>query len=62
MEEETGKCIYKDLVENNYFYLDNDKAVNCSKIPNCEKCTSSTNCLWCINGFNFIENNNEITC
>ena len=62
LEEETGRCIYKDLVENNYYCLDNNKAINCSKMQNCEKCISSINCLWCINGFNFVENNNEITC
>ena len=57
--EENDKCIDKALVEENYYYLneENNKYVSCSKISGCEKCNSSTQCISCQIGFNFNDNN-----
>ena len=62
VEEASGKCISKQLVEDNEFFLDNDKAINCSIISNCMKCTSATECTFCINDFYFVEDDNKIIC
>ena len=59
--EINDKCIDKDLVTQNYYYLneENNKYVSCSEIVGCEKCISSTECISCQKGFNF---NNDNLC
>ena len=57
--EINDKCIDKDLVTQNYYYLneENNKYVSCSEIVGCEKCISATECISCQKGFNFNSDN-----
>ena len=49
--DENDKCIY--LSQRSKYYLDpiTLRYVSCSKIENCEECSSSTQCLKCKSGF-----------
>ena len=60
--EEAGICIDKSLVDEHYYYLneENNKYESCSKISKCKKCNSATECTLCIEGYNLIEDNNEL--
>ena len=54
--EESNICIpYSDVIAELY-YLDNvnNKYISCSKLPNCQKCTTGTNCKTCNNNFAII--------
>ena len=56
--EENDKCINKTLVENNNYFINEatHKYVSCSIINNCIKCSSSTTCLECQEGFEIKDN------
>ena len=56
--EENDKCIDKTLVENNNYFINETtgKYVSCSIINNCIKCSSSTKCLDCQEGFELKNN------
>ena len=63
--EESDTCISYSLYTNKLYYLDitTNKYFSCSKISNCEKCTLSTDCIECKEGFNFIKgNDNNLIC
>ena len=61
--EENGICIPYSLYSEQLYYLDNGKYYSCSKIKNCEKCTSKDQCILCKYGFNLIkDNDNNIVC
>ena len=63
--EENDICISKTLVEQKYYYLnENNKYSSCSKISNCDKCNSVTDCIYCKEGFYLVKenDNDEIEC
>ena len=61
---EDNKCVSKEVIELNLYYKNNDnKYVSCSKISNCEKCTSADECILCQGDFKLIEgDDNKLTC
>ena len=61
--EEKDICIPYSLYEQQLYYFDDGKYYTCSKLPNCEKCSSKNQCTKCIDGYNFIkDNSNNIIC
>ena len=64
--EEHDKCIPQSDIDAKLYYKDdttNNKYFSCTKISNCEKCASSTECLSCKTGFYLVEgDDNAITC
>ena len=57
--EQSDICIADSYVTQQLYFLDSDinKYVSCSSaIPNCQKCTSNTNCVLCNNNFASIGN------
>ena len=63
--EESDICISYSLYTSHLYYLDSttNKYFSCSKIANCEQCTSSIDCIKCKEGFNFIKgNDNNLIC
>ena len=61
--EENDICIPYSLYTAQLYYFENDKYYICSKIPNCEKCSSKNQCIKCKEGYNFIKDNtNNLIC
>ena len=55
--DENNKCVPTSLTLTKY-YLDTTtgKYVSCSKIENCDECTSATQCTKCVNGYELVNN------
>ena len=55
--EEKDISIPYSLFQEKLYYFDNYKYYSCSKILNCEKCTSKDKCIQCKQDFYFIKDN-----
>ena len=56
---ENNKCVHISILMLKYYYdQDIGKYVSCSKIENCEECTSKTECTKCQNGYQMKEGDN----
>ena len=50
--DENGKCVHFSLISIKYFYNSTlGKYISCSKLENCDECTSEETCTRCINGY-----------
>ena len=56
---ENNKCVHISILMLKYYFdPDIGKYVSCSKIENCEECTSKTECTKCQNGYQMKEGDN----
>ena len=60
--DEDNKCISNSDIIAHLYYLDEsiNKYSSCSKISQCEKCLSGTECISCINDYYLLEGNDNI--